>query len=425
MTKIILKNADVFYQGKIQRKDVVIEDKIIVAIQDDVQETGQVYDLTGQLITLGFVDIHTHLRQPGFEHKETVATGSKSAMYGGYTHIVAMANTNPCMDNVEVIQQFDELVKKDAAVHTYTFSAITKGLAGEELVDFENNIKADIVLGFSDDGRGVQSDEMMEAAMKKAKAVDSIIVAHCEDENELEPGACIHAGKYAKDNDLVGINSASEYRHAMRDLKLVETIGNRYHICHISTKETVGALKEARQKGLMATGEVCPHHIILTDENIKDCHPNYKMNPPLRSKEDLDALIEGLNDGTITVIATDHAPHTIEEKNQPIDIAPFGIIGNQHAFMLMNTYIIQKNKMSLETVLTAMSSAPAQVVGLDHRFEIGAKANLCVLDLNQDYKITIDNIVSKSKNTPFLDVVCKGVATYHILDGKITKLQGE
>ncbi len=422
MTKTVFKNGEVFYQGKIQKSDLLIEGDTIVKIEKDIDEGDVIIDISNQILTLGFVDIHVHLREPGFEHKETIKTGTLSAKHGGYTHLVAMANTMPCMDNVETIIDFEKRVKKDALVHTYTYSAITKGLAGKQLVDFSSNNNQPIVVGFSDDGKGVQDKAMMESAMNEALKQGSIIVAHCEDEEELQPGACIHDGKYAKEHNLVGINNASEYNHAVRDLEMVERIGNRYHICHISTKETVAALKEARKKGLKATGEVCPHHIILTDENIKDCNPNYKMNPPLRSVEDLKAIIKGINEDTVTVIATDHAPHSETEKNQPIDKAPFGIIGNQHAFSLMNTYIINKGLVPLEKVLTCMADNPARVIGLDHVLEVGKKANLCVIDLEKEFRITKDNCKSKSSNTPFLGVTCKGEVTYHILDGIVTKL---
>lgn len=422
MTKVLFKNGDVFYHGKIQKLDVLIENDKIIDIKQNIDQADEIIDITGKLLTPGFVDIHVHLREPGFEHKETIATGTNSAKYGGYTHLVAMANTIPCMDDVETIRDFKRRVEKDAKVHTYTYSAITKELKGQELVDFDANSKETIVIGFSDDGKGVQSKDMMEAAMKAAKANDSIIVAHCEDEGELKPGACINEGNYAKDHDLVGINNASEYNHAVRDLKLADEIGNRYHICHISTKETVAGLREYRKQGLPVSGEACPHHLILTDENIKNLNPNYKMNPPLRSKEDLDALIEGLKDGTVTCISTDHAPHSDEEKLKPIDQAPFGIIGNQHAFSLVYTYLVKKNLLDLETVLKCMTVNPSQVIGLDHDMAVGKKANIAIIDLNEEYTITRDNIYSKAKNTPFLDTKCFGLVKYHILDGKIEKL---
>lgn len=422
MNKIVFKNGQVFYQGKIQSLDVLINGEYIEDIASNIEDKeAMIIDIKGQLLTLGFVDIHSHLREPGYEYKETIKTGTLSAKYGGYTHIVAMANTQPCMDNGATIEDFTKRVEQDANVHTYTYSAITKGLAGDTVVDFKENSKYPLVIGFSDDGRGVQSKEMMMQAMKEAKKYNSIIVAHCEDERELH-GGCIHDGVYARKHGLIGINNDSEWKMAVRDLQLVEEVDGKYHICHISTKETVAALKEFRNKGLDVSGEACPHHLILTDENIKDCHPNYKMNPPLRSKEDLEALLQGIREGVVTVIATDHAPHSEEEKQRSIDKAPFGIIGNQHAFSLLNTYIIERGLLPLETVLTCMAEHPAKVIGIDHQLEKGKKANLCVIDLQKEFTITKENIKSKATNTPFLGVTCKGVVTHHILDGVVTKL---
>ena len=225
--------------------------------------------------------------------KKLLQPGTNSAKYGGYTHLVAMANTIPCMDDVATIKDFALRVAKDAKVHTYTYSAITKDLKGKELVDMAHIVEEDIVLGFSDDGKGVQSDEMMDLAMQLASNIDSIIVAHCEDESELH-GGCIHEGHYAKEHDLIGINSASEYKQVARDLEIVKHYQNRYHVCHISTKETVELLRQDKKRWLTSFRRSKPHHLILTEENIKDCHPNYKMNPPLRSIEDHQALIDGL-----------------------------------------------------------------------------------------------------------------------------------
>lgn len=419
--KTILKNGNVFYHNKIQQLDVEITDEKITKVGNDL--TGEnMIDCTGLLVTPGFVDLHVHLREPGFEHKGTIKTETLSAKYGGYCYLVAMANTNPCMDDKETISDFIERVNKDSAIHTFTYSAITKDLKGQKLVNFKENNSFAIVKGFSDDGKGVQKKAMMEMAMKQAKENNSIIVAHCEDESELQSGACINLSKLSKDNGLVGINNASEYNHAIRDLKLTEKIGNKYHICHISTKETVAALKEYKAKGLQVSGEACPHHLILTDENIKNLNPNYKMNPPLRSKEDLDALIQGIKEGTITCISTDHAPHSVEEKQKPIDKAPFGIIGNQHAFSLIYTYLVKKGLLDLETVLKCMTINPSQVIGFDHDLEVGKLANIAIIDLNEEYTITQESIKSKAINTPFLDTKCFGAVKYHILDGKIEKL---
>ena len=422
MNSYLLKNAYLYYLGQFQNVDLLIKDGYIVDIDRDITADVPVIDLQGKLVSHNFIDIHTHLREPGYEHKETIETGSLSALYGGYGTIVAMANTLPCMDDVETVEDFKQRVAQDGHVNIYTYSAITENLQGQKLVDMAKLVQEDIVLGFSDDGKGVQSDEMMELAMQLAGNLDSIIVAHCEDESELH-GGCIHEGHYAKEHHLIGINSASEYKQVARDLDIVRQYHNRYHICHISTKETVDLLQQARLEGLSVSGEASPHHLILSEDNIKDCHPNYKMNPPLRSQEDHQALIQGLNDHTITVIATDHAPHAREEKNTTIDKAPFGIIGLQHAFSLLYTYLVKKNLVSLETVLDALTIGPAQVLNLDCQIQKGSLANLCIFDLNQSFTIEEKDIQSKSINTPFLGVECYGKIFANIINGKFMELE--
>lgn len=422
MNSYILKNAHLYRNGQFEDTDLLVIDGYIQRIACHIHEDYPIIDLKGQLVSHNFIDIHTHLREPGYEHKETIATGTLSALYGGYGTIVAMANTLPCMDSIDIIEDFQKRVDQDAYVNTYTYSAITKDLKGNELVDMESNLQSDIVLGFSDDGKGVQSDAMMASAMKQASELDSIIVAHCEDENELH-GGCVHDGKYAKQHNLIGINSDSEFKQVARDLELVRQYHNRYHVCHISTKETVKLLRQASQEDLCVSGEVSPHHLILTEDNIQDCHPNYKMNPPLRSKEDHQALVQGLNDGTIRVIATDHAPHARDEKNQPIQNAPFGIIGIQHAFPLLYTYLVKKDIVSLNTILDALTVGPAQVLHLNCEVEEGSLANLCVFDLNQEFEIKEEDIRSKSINTPFLGVKCYGRIYANIINGEYQKLE--
>ena len=338
--RLLLKNAHLYRHESFSDTDVLIKDGIIKKIGACNEEADKVIDLHGALLSHNFIDIHTHLREPGFEHKETISTGSASALYGGYGTIVAMANTLPCMDDQETIEDFTKRCEKDAQVKTYTYSAITEELKGQKVVDMEENIKQPIVLGFSDDGKGVQKDEKMEEAMTRAKALDSIIVAHCEDESELH-GGCIHEGHYAKEHGLIGINSASEYKQVDRDLQLVDKIHNRYHICHISTKETVALLGASRARGERVSGETSPHHLILTEDNIQDCHPNYKMNPPLRQRLDQQACLIGLLDGTIDCIATDHAPHTDAEKQQGFLKSPNGIVGSETAFALLYTHFVK------------------------------------------------------------------------------------
>ncbi len=422
MNSYLLKNAYLYINHQFENVDILIEDGVITKIEKNIESDIPTYDLKGKMVAHNFIDMHTHLREPGFEHKETIYTGTMSALYGGYGTVVAMANTLPCMDDLETIADFKKRVIKDEQVNTYTYSAITKDLKGKELVDMAHIVEEDIVLGFSDDGKGVQSDEMMDLAMQLASNIDSIIVAHCEDERELH-GGCIHEGHYAKEHDLIGINSASEYKQVARDLEIVKHYQNRYHVCHISTKETVELLRQAKKDGLPVSGEASPHHLILTEENIKDCHPNYKMNPPLRSIEDHQALIDGLNDQTIKVIATDHAPHAREEKNKPIQDAPFGIIGIQHAFPLLYTYLVKKNLVKLETILDALTTGPAHVLRLEGDVKLGQKANLCIFDLDKEFIIKEEDIKSKSVNTPFLGVKCYGKIIANIVNGKMTEME--
>ena len=380
--RLLLKNAHLYRHQAFSDTDVLIEDGIIKKIGACNEEADRVIDLHGALLSHNFIDIHTHLREPGFEHKETISTGSASALYGGYGTIVAMANTLPCMDDKETIEDFTKRCEKDAQVKTYTYSAITEELKGQKVVDMEENIKQPIVLGFSDDGKGVQKDEKMKEAMTRAKALDSIIVAHCEDESELH-GGCIHEGHYAKEHGLIGINSASEYKQVDRDLQLVDKIHNRYHICHISTKETVALLGASRARGERVSGETSPHHLILTEDNIQDCHPNYKMNPPLRTKEDREAIIKAVNDGVIY------------------------------------TYIVEEGLIKLETVLDCLTTGPAQTLNLDASIEEGMKADLCAFDLNKEYTIKEEDLKSKACNTPFLGWKVKGALIMNIVDGQL------
>ena len=422
MNNYLLKNARLYRNHCFEETDILVENGYIQKIQKDLESSYPHIELHGMLVSHNFIDIHTHLREPGYEYKETIATGSLAALYGGYGTIVAMANTNPCMDNQDTIEDFQKRVEKDGYVNIYTYSAITKDLKGQSLVDMENLIQNDIVLGFSDDGKGVQSQQIMDSAMKLAKQIDSIIVAHCEDESELH-GGCIHDGRYAKEHHLVGINSASEYKQVARDLDIVRKYHNRYHVCHISTQETIQLLKEAQKENLCVSGEVAPHHLILTEDNIKDCHPHYKMNPPLRSKEDHQALIQGLNEHIVTVIATDHAPHSKEETAKPIQQAPFGIIGIQYAFPLLYTYLVKAQLVSLETILDALTIGPAQVLNLDASIEEGNIANLCIFDLDNQFEINENINRSKSINTPFLGVKCYGKIKANILNGQYIEME--
>lgn len=416
----ILKNARVFTETGFENFDIKVEANKIVETGKNL--TGEVeYDLTNKIITPGFVDVHVHLREPGFTHKEDIASGSYSAIKGGYTHILAMPNTKPCMDNVEQIKTFNEKVDLKGYCNILTFSAISKELKGEELVDFEaiNQLK---IAGFSDDGKGVQTDEQMLKTMRKIKELNSIMSLHCEDESELgEVMGCINEGVTSKKFNLGGINNASEWKMIKRDVELMadETARCRYHVCHVSTKESVEVIKDAQLKGYDVTGEVSPHHLILNEEDIVDLNPNWKMNPPLRAKADHARLIQALNEGILDIIATDHAPHHADEKAKPIEEAPFGIIGLDMALSCLNTYLVKTNQVKLETILKAMTYTPAKRFDLSCGISSGMDANLAVIDLDKTHVYTKENIGTKAANSPFLNQELQGEITMTIVSGKV------
>ncbi len=420
LNNYILKNAMVLTKDGLEKKDLEIKAGKISRIETEINGENE-FDYSGKIITPGFVDVHVHLREPGFTHKEDIESGSYSAIKGGFTHIFAMPNTSPCMDSVEEITRFNEKVASKAYCNVLTFSAISKDLKGEELVDFDA-INQLAIAGFSDDGKGVQNDEMMKKTMQKIKEMNSIMSLHCEDERELgEVMGCINEGITSEKLGLIGINNASEWKMIKRDTDLMEdeSARCRYHVCHVSTKESVEVIKSAQLKGYDVTGEVSPHHLILNEEDIVDLNTNMKMNPPLRSKNDHAALIEALNNGTLNIIATDHAPHHTSEKEEHISKAPFGIIGLDMAFSTLNTYLIKQNKVELETVLMAMTYNPAARFNLDYGIEINKPANLTVIDLEKKHTYTRDNIGSKAENSPFLNQELTGKIVSTIVNGQM------
>ena len=338
----------------------------------------------------GFVDVHVHLREPGFEYKETIETGTKACAHGGYTAVCSMPNLNPTPDSLENIKVQLDKIKSDAVIDVHPYACITKGQKGEELSDMAE--LADYAIAFSDDGRGVQEDYMMRKAMETAKKLDKMIAAHCE-VNDLLKGGYIHDGEYARVNNHKGICSASEYKQIERDLKLAEEIGCKYHVCHISTEESVDLIREAKKRGVDVTCETGPHYLILCDEDLKD-DGNFKMNPPLRSREDQKALIEGICDGTIDMIATDHAPHSPEEKSKGLASSMMGIVGIETAFPLMYTHFVKTGIITLEKLIGLMSINPAKRFGIENR-------GYTVFDLDKEYEINPKEFLSKGTNTPF------------------------
>ncbi|OLS37407.1 dihydroorotase [Alkalihalophilus pseudofirmus] len=395
-----LKNGFILSEsGELVRADVSFENgKVMSTIPNDAEQ--QIIDVAGKLITPGFVDVHVHLREPGGEKKETIETGTKAAARGGFTTICAMPNTRPTPDTKEQLNWMNDRIKETASVNVLPYAAITTRLLGRELTNFEE-LKESGAFAFTDDGVGIQSASMMLEAMRKAAALDMAIVAHCE-ENTLIQNGSVHEGRFSKENGLNGIPSVCESVHIARDVLLAEAAGVHYHVCHISTKESVRVVRDAKRAGIRVTAEVTPHHLLLCEDDIDGLDANYKMNPPLRSKEDQEALIEGLLDGTIDFIATDHAPHTAEEKAQGIERAPFGIVGLETAFTLLNTHLVKKNVITLKQLIDWLTVAPAKTFKLNAGgLKEGAAADLCVIDLEQVETINPDDFASKGKNTPF------------------------
>lgn len=415
----IIKNGTVFYQGNLQQLDLLIEEGKIIEIDENLSsEQDEMLDMEGKIISPGFVDLHVHLREPGGEHKETIETGTKAAAKGGFTTIAPMPNTNPVPDTLEHLNKLQEKIDSDAVVRVLPYAALTKGLKGMERTNITELFEKG-AFAFTDDGVGIQSAGMMFEAMQEAAKVGAPVVAHCED-NSLIMGGCVHDGSFARENDLPGIPSICEAVQIARDVLLAEKAGAHYHVCHVSTKESVRVIRDAKKAGIHVTAEVTPHHLLLNEKDIPSVDTNYKMNPPLREKADQDALFEGLMDGTLDFIATDHAPHASEEKAQDIRKAPFGIVGLETAFPLLYTHLVQTGKMSLEELLASMTSKPSETFSLPTgTIEVGKNADLVALDLKHKEAISAKEFESKGKNTPFDGWECQGWPMMTWYNGKI------
>ena len=357
----------------------------------------------------GFCDVHVHFREPGFSYKETIATGSRAAARGGYTDVCTMPNLNPVPDSPERLRRQQELIRRDACIHVHPYGAITVGQKGEQLADLSG--MAGSCIAFSDDGRGVQRDELMRQAMAEAKRLGKMIVAHCE-VNDLLRGGYIHDGEYARAHGHRGICSESEWVQIARDLELVKEIGCAYHVCHISTKESVAIIRKAKAEGVNVTCETGPHYLILDDSFLRE-DGRFKMNPPLRGKEDREALVEGLLDGTIDMIATDHAPHSAEEKSKGLEKSAFGIVGIETAFPLLYTYLVKPGILSLERLVELLTVNPRT------RFGIEGKGDFTVWDLEAVSRIDPSEFLSMGKSTPFTGWQVSGKCMATVCDGKI------
>lgn len=422
LSNYILKNGTVYLNQEFVKKDIEIKDGIVVQIEDSL--TGEnIIDCQNKLITPSFIDGHVHFRTPGFEYKEDIKTGSMAALKGGYSHVCEMPNTNPTLDDVETIQAHLKQIEQEAYCYVIPFSGATTNLAGKEMVDIEK-ISLLAIEGFSDDGKGIQDDEMMEKVLIKAGKYHKLVSAHCEDEAEFVNGmGAINEGITASKNNIKAINNKSEWAMIKRDVEIAKIIHGKheyqYHICHMSTKESLAILKEAKELGLNVSAEVTPHHLISDESQIDINNANYKMNPPLRNKEDVQAMVEGLNSGIIECIATDHAPHSEKEKANPIENAPFGIIGLELAFSLLNTYLVKTKQVELQTILKAMIDNPQRIFKINNSLQINRKAYLNIIDLDKEVQYTKDNLVSKSKNTFYLGQKLRGKVEKTIFENKI------
>ena len=416
----LLKNGMIFTPTGFEKKDVFVSNgKVFVSSISslDMQRADRIVDCTDRLIIPGFTDVHVHLREPGFFYKETIKTGTRAAAKGGYTCVCPMPNLKPAPSDMESLNAQLSIIEKDAAVKTIPYGTITQNQDGRsELSDME--AMAPYVCAFSDDGKGVQTGDLMEEAMMKAKSLDKLIVAHCEDESLLT-GGYIHEGEYAKAHGHKGICSESEWGQVARDAELAEKTGCSYHVCHISTKETVEIIRDAKARGVDITCETGPHYLVLCDDDLQE-DGRFKMNPPLRAEADKEALISGIQDGTIDMIATDHAPHSAEEKSRGLAGSAFGIVGLETCFPILYTHLVKKDIISLKKLIELMSVNPRKRFGFAGGYiEDGAPADITVLDLNRQWTIDPADFVSMGRATPFNGWQVFGKVTMTMVEGEV------
>ena len=394
----VIKNATVLTENGFQKTDLFIDNGIVVSAGSGNFSEAEVFDFNNCYIFPGFADVHVHLREPGFSYKETIKSGTLACAHGGFTDVCTMPNLNPVPDSIENIKAQLEIIERDAVIGVHPFGALTVGEKGEELSDIDG--LSSLAVGFSDDGRGVQSDDMIEEAMNLVKKNGQIISAHCE-VNELLNGGYIREGEYSRANGHRGIVPESEWKMVERDIKLAEKTGCKYHICHVSTKESVNLIREAKSRGVDVTAETAPHYLILTENDLQE-DGRFKMNPPLGSKEDREALIEAVLDGTVEMIATDHAPHSAEEKSRGLEKSMMGVVGIETAFSLMYTHFVKSGKMTLEHLIKLMCENPRKRFSLGKgKIAVGEKADFTVFSLNEEYEINPEEFLSMGRSTPF------------------------
>lgn len=415
-SRIVLKGGRVFSGGKSFEADVVVCGDRIAEVTPEaaILPGDKVVDCRGRWVTAGLVDLHVHLREPGFSSKETIATGTAAAAHGGFTTVCAMPNLKPAPDSLENLRRETEIIERDAVVKVLPYATITRRRAGREIVDFA--ALKPYVAAFSDDGSGVQDDDMMLAAMRAAAANDCIIAAHCE-VNSLLHGGYIHDGAYAAAHGHKGISSESEWRQIERDIKLAEQTGCRYHVCHISTKESVALIRDAKRSGVRITCETGPHYLTMCDADLRE-EGRFKMNPPIRSAADRNALIEGVQDGTIDVIATDHAPHTAEEKSRGLAGSAMGVVGLETSFAVIYTKLVMAGIISPERMIELMAEAPRRIFTLGGGLAAGEKADIAVFDLDNEFTVDPATFLSKGYSTPFEGWRLHGQTILTLVDGR-------
>lgn len=415
-SRIVLKGGRVFSGGKSFEADVVVCGDRIAEVTPEaaILPGDKVVDCRGRWVSTGLVDLHVHLREPGFSSKETIATGTAAAAHGGFTTVCAMPNLEPAPDSLENLRRETAIIERDAVVKVLPYATITRRRAGREIVDFA--ALKPYVAAFSDDGSGVQDDDMMLAAMRAAAANDCIIAAHCE-VNSLLHGGYIHDGVYAAAHGHKGISSESEWRQIERDIRLAEQTGCRYHVCHISTKESVALIRDAKRSGVRITCETGPHYLTMCDADLRE-EGRFKMNPPIRSAADRNALIEGVQDGTIDVIATDHAPHTAEEKSRGLAGSAMGVVGLETSFAVIYTKLVMAGIISPERMIELMAEAPRRIFALGGGLAAGEKADIAVFDLDNEFTVDPATFLSKGRSTPFEGWRLHGQTILTLVDGR-------
>lgn len=421
----LIKNGKVLQNGELQQADILIDGKVIKQIAPTIEPSNgvDIIDAKGHFVSPGFVDVHVHLREPGGEYKETIETGTKAAARGGFTNVCPMPNTRPVPDSVEHFEALQKLIDDNAQVRVLPYASITTRQLGKELVDFPALVKEG-AFAFTDDGVGVQTASMMYEGMIEAAKVNKAIVAHCED-NSLIYGGAMHEGKRSKELGIPGIPNICESVQIARDVLLAEAAGCHYHVCHVSTKESVRVIRDAKRAGIHVTAEVTPHHLLLTEDDIPGNNAIYKMNPPLRSTEDREALLEGLLDGTIDCIATDHAPHARDEKAQPMEKAPFGIVGTETAFPLLYTHFVKNGDWTLQQLVDYLTIKPCETFNLEYgTLKENGYADLTIIDLDSEQEIKGEDFLSKADNTPFIGYKVYGNPILTMVEGEV-KFEGD